>query len=620
MSKVSPAGQRAIEQARQGDFDGALATATEAIARKPDDAGLRFFAGMLHVRRSELPEAADQLRKAVELEPRDPLARAELARILVALGELDEAKLLLDGLQPRDRTRLSATIAARRGDHERAIPLLREAVELDPRDFESWGNLGVSLLITGNAPGAEAALANALRLRPGHSSFGEKWAEAVSQAGLADRELPKLYAAAARDPGGLITAARIEDLEGQPDRAVAALEQALERQPGQEAALVALADLEERANRIDALQETIAELEQAAPSSPKLPLLRARAAYRLGDMKRALELAEAAPADVDSATRAQILGQANDRLGDSKAAFRAFEEMNRIDSFAAHDPAAKAADYLATFRERRTDVLTRDWVDRWPEWPPPEREPAFLIGFPRSGTTLLDTLLMNDPGIAVSEENPMLTHVSARIGAFDRIAGLGAGDVAELRSAYFEEAESYLPDSKGKLLLDKFPFALGAAPLIHRLFPGARIIFLSRHPCDVVLSCFMNRFQPTDIGSTFLTLEGTARLYDAMMQLWTRSRELLPLTVLDVRYEALVEEPKPQMQRVAEFLGIAWSETLVDNRPAAEKRGFIKTPSYSQVSEPIYKRAVERWRNYSEELGPVLPILKPWIEALGYEA
>jgi hypothetical protein len=233
---------------------------------------------------------------------------------------------------------------------------------------------------------------------------------------------------------------------------------------------------------------------------------------------------------------------------------------------------------------------------------------------------LLDTLLMNDPGIAVSEENPMLTHVSARIGAFDRIAGLGAGDVAELRNAYFEEAESYLPNSKGKLLLDKFPFALGAAPLIHRLFPGARIIFLSRHPCDVVLSCFMNRFQPTDIGSTFLTLEGTARLYDAMMQLWTRSRELLPLTVLDVRYEALVEEPKPQMQRVAEFLGIAWSETLVDNRPAAEKRGFIKTPSYSQVSEPIYKRAVERWRNYSEELGPVLPILKPWIEALGYEA
>ena len=81
MSKVSPAGQRAIEQARQGDFDGALATATEAIARKPDDAGLRFFAGMPHVRRSELPEAADQLRKAVELEPTNVEAQIGVLRL-----------------------------------------------------------------------------------------------------------------------------------------------------------------------------------------------------------------------------------------------------------------------------------------------------------------------------------------------------------------------------------------------------------------------------------------------------------------------------------------------------------------------------------------------------------
>jgi tetratricopeptide (TPR) repeat protein len=620
MTDVSPAGRKAIEQARQGDFDGALATATQAIANQPNDAGLRFFAGMLHVRRSELSQAAGQFRKAVELEPADPLARAELVRVLTALGELDEAESLADKLQPRDGRRLLATIAARRGDHARAIPLLNEAVQSDPRDFESWGNLGVSLLIAGNASAAEAALGNALRLRPDHSSFREKWAEAVSQAGGADRELPKLYAMADRDPGALLTAARIEDLEGRPDRAVEALEQVLQTQPGNEAALVALADLEERANRIDALQSAIAKLEEHAPASPKLPLLRARAAYRLGEMERALELASQAPADVDGATRAQIVGQASDRLGNPEAAFAAFEEMNRIDSFAAHNPAAQAAGYLSSFRERRTDVLTPEWVGRWTDVPPPDREPAFLVGFPRSGTTLLDTLLMNDPGIAVSEENPMLTHLSARIGEFDRIAGLGAQEVAELRRAYFEEAESYVPDSKGKLLLDKFPFALGAAPLIHRLFPDARIIFLARHPCDVVLSCFMNRFQPNDVGSTFLTLEGTARLYDAMMELWTKSRELLPLTVLDVRYEALVEEPKPQMQRVADFLGIGWSDELVENRPAAERRGFIKTPSYSQVAEPIYRRAVERWRKYSDELAPVVPTLRPWIKALGYEA
>jgi hypothetical protein len=90
--------------------------------------------------------------------------------------------------------------------------------------------------------------------------------------------------------------------------------------------------------------------------------------------------------------------------------------------------------------------------------------------------------------------------------------------------------------------------------------------------------------------------------------------------VLDIKYEALVEEPKPQMQRVAEFLGIAWSDKLVDNRPAAKSRGFIKTPSYSQVAEPIYRRAVERWRNYSDHMRPAIAILQPWIDRLGYES
>jgi len=620
MTEISPAGRKAMEQARRGDLDGALATANAAISAGGDNAGLHFFAGMLEVRLSRFQEAAEHFRKALALEPRDPLVRAELTRVLIALGQIDEAESLLSqpGLQQREQQRLGAIVAARRGDHGRAIALLREAVRADPRDFESWGNLGVSLLAAGDAAAATSALAQALRLKPGHSSFRQKWAEAVSQAGTAEEQLPKLYDAAASDPNALLAAAHIEDLEGRPDRAVDALRRALESLPGDEAALLALADLEERANRVEALEATIAELERHAPGSRKLPLLRAKAAYRRGDMERALELVAQAPPDVDWATRAQVVGQVNDRLGNSKIAFEAFEQMNEIDSLAAVDPARKAADYLAASK-RRTDVLTPGWVDSWPDVPPPEREPAFLVGFPRSGTTLLDTLLMNDPGIAISEENPMLTNLSRRIGEFDRIADLGPDEVADLRKAYFDDSELYVPNSRGKLLLDKFPLALGAAPLIYRLFPTARIIFLSRHPCDVVLSCFMNRFQPTEIGSSFLTLEGTARLYDAMMHFWTRSRELLPLTILDVKYESLVEDPKRQMQRVADFLGIAWSDELIDNRPAAKRRGFIKTPSYSQVAEPIYRRAVERWRKYSDELAPAIPILQPWIDALGYE-
>ena len=622
MSDIPPLAREAIEQARRGEYERALTTAREAISVNPADGGLRFFAAMLHSRRSEFEEAAAQLREAMRLAPDDPLVRAELARVLIGIGRLEEAAPLVDspGIPPQDSRRLRAMLSARRGEHANAAMLYREIVRNDARDFESWGNLGVSLLASGDPAGAASALQQALQLKPGHSKFRDKWAEAHSEAGTAEDALAAIYERGGEGPEVLMAAARLEDLQGRPEQSLQALQRVLDIDPTNEAALLAVADLQERGNRLDELDAVLARIEAVAPAAEKLPLLRARAAYRRGDMDLALELVEQARPDVDPSSRAQLIGQVNDRLGNFDVAFEAFAQMNRLDSLTIEDSEGKAERYVSAMNERRTKVLTAEWVSRWPDAPPPEREPAFLVGFPRSGTTLLDTLLMNDPGVAVSEENPMLTNISRKIGSFERVADLGADEVAQLRRTYFDEAERYVPNSSGLMLLDKFPFGLGAVPLIHRLFPTAPIIFMARHPCDVVLSCFMNRFQPTDIGSAFLTLEGTARLYDSMLRLWTRSRELLPLRVLDARYESLVADPKPEMQRVAEFLGIGWSDDLIDNRPAAERRGFIKTPSYSQVTEPIYQRAVERWRNYSEQLRPALPILQPWIDLLGYES
>lgn len=621
MSDISPLGRKAVEQARRGEFDLAIATAREALASRPNDKGLRFFAGLLHSRLGDFDESAAQFREALALAPDDPLVRAEFVRVLTTIGQLDEARALLDrpGIPGPEARRLRAMLAARLGDHGAAVTLYREVLAADPRDFESWGKLGASLMATGEAKAAVGALDQALQLKPGNERLRERWAEAQSAAGNADAALKQLYSQSAEDPGALVAAARIEDLQERPQRAVEALQNALDKDPRNPAALVALAELEERANRIDELEALVERIEQQAPTAEKLGLLRARAAYRRGDVGRALELAEAARADVDPAARAQLIGQCHDRLGDHSAAFDAFRAMNGLDSLATDDWAGKAERHLKTLREQ-VAVLTRAWAERWQPAPAAKREPAFLVGFPRSGTTLLDTLLTSDPAIAVSEEHPMLSNVSKQVGSFDRIADLGAGEVERLRAAYFEEAEKHVPQAEGRLLLDKFPLGLGASALIHRLFATAPIIFLSRHPCDVVLSCFMTRFQPTDLGSAFLDLEATARLYDSMMTLWTRSRELLPLTVLDARYESLVDDPAGEMRRVADFLGIAWSDKLADNCAAAGQRGFIKTPSYSQVSEPIYRRGVERWRNYSDQLAPAIPILRPWVEALGYEA
>jgi tetratricopeptide (TPR) repeat protein len=623
VSAISALGRKAMEQARRGEFDQALATVEAAIAEQPKDKGLRFFAALLHSRLSNPAAAAAQLREALELAPGDALVRAELARTLVGTGELDEAEALLGqpGIPTQDERRIRAMIAASRGDQATAAELYREIVAADPRDFESWGNLGIALLAADDAAAAIPALEQALRLRPGNSRLMDKWAEAQAAAGTADSALPLLYTRGDSDPAAFIAAARLEDLEGRPERAVDALRSALEADPGNGAALVALAELHERSNAIDELETTLQRLETLSPAPDKLPLLRARAAYRRHDFPLALRLAEQASPAVDRAARAQLLGQVHDRLGDYESAFAAFAEMNATDALATHDAAGKAEGYLAGLSERLA-VLTGDWIDRWPPPPPPgpSPEPVFLLGFPRSGTTLLDTLLMSEPRLAVSEENPMLTDVSKQVGSFERIAALGPADIESLRKLYFAQAHRYLPDLADRQLVDKFPLGIAAAALIHRLFPTARILFLRRHPCDVVLSCFMTRFQPTDLGSAFLTLDGAARLYDSAMALWARSRELLPLRVLDVAYESLVGEPAAEMKRVADFLEIPWSHRLLDNRPSAATRGFINTPSYAQVSEPIYRRAVERWRNYAGQMEPVLPILKPGVESLGYDA
>lgn len=622
MDDISPLGKKAIEQARRGEFDDALATAKEALAASPRDKGLRFFAALLHSRLGELEPAAAELRQALALAPDDAMVRAELIRVLAALGRTTEAQALLDlpGLPRPEAMRLEALILARSGRHRDAADLYRKIVAGDPRDFESLGKLGVSLLASGDAAAAVEALEQALRLRPDHGQFVDKWIDANVAAGSAETALNRLYERQPADAQSMVTAARLEDLLDRPQKAVESLDRALAVDPANERALAALADLHERANRVAEFEAALARLEKAAPKSEKLPLLKARAAYRRGDFTRALELARQAPRDVDPAARAQLLGQANDRLGEAEAAFPAFEEMNAIDSLSVEDPTGKSARYLAGLEER-IKTLTPHWVARWHDAPAQtQRLPAFLLGFPRSGTTLLDTLLMNHPDVAVSEENPMLTAVSRQIGAFDRIADLEPEEVEKLRTFYFDQAQFYVPAARERLLIDKFPFALAAGPLIHRLFPDAPILFLARHPCDVVLSCFMTRFQPTDIGSAFLTLEGTARLYDSMMRMWVKSRELLPLRVLDLRYETMVESPQSELRAVAEFLRIDWSDSLLDNRAAAQRRGFIKTPSYAQVSEPIYKRSVERWRKYERALQPALPILDPWIKALGYEA
>jgi hypothetical protein len=155
-------------------------------------------------------------------------------------------------------------------------------------------------------------------------------------------------------------------------------------------------------------------------------------------------------------------------------------------------------------------------------------------------------------------------------------------------------------------------------PIVHRLFPDARIILVERHPCDAVLSCFMANFQLNPAMRSFTDLEEAARTYDTVFTAWTRAEALFPLRVQRVRYERMVEDLGAEMRPLLEFLGLPWDEKVLDNQAAAASRGHVRTASYAQVTEPIYQRAAGRWERYRAQLEPILPILAPWAEKMGY--
>ncbi len=170
----------------------------------------------------------------------------------------------------------------------------------------------------------------------------------------------------------------------------------------------------------------------------------------------------------------------------------------------------------------------------------------------------------------------------------------------------------------GNLLVDKNPLAINAVPFIRRLFPDAKFILALRHPCDVVLSCYVTNFRMNDGMANFVRLDTAAELYDISFSYFERVQELMPTPTHAVVYENVVADQDRELRALFEFLGLDWHDAVLDHRATALGRGRIKTASYAQVVEPIYTRSAGRWWNYRKHLEPIFPVLRPWVEKFGY--
>ncbi len=323
----------------------------------------------------------------------------------------------------------------------------------------------------------------------------------------------------------------------------------------------------------------------------------------------------------ERATAAFERGQILDRLGAYAPAYEAFVEGNQL---LAQMPAACRIDrtIFPSMIARLRACFTAEWVSGWASLPPPDASPIFLLGFPRSGTTLLDQILDAHPALTTMEEKDALDQVRRAVeqlpgGYPEALAGLDEAAIVDMRRLYHEEVRRHVGDLEGLALVDKMPLNTIDAGLIFRMFPNARILLALRHPCDVVLSGFMQAMQPNAAMVLFDSIDSTARFYTEVMELWRQYRRVLPLSVLTIRYEDLVADLAAETRRILDFLDLPWDDAVLGYAEHARTR-TISTPSYHQVVQPIYRRSVDRWRNYAFALDEALPLLRPFIEEFGY--
>jgi hypothetical protein len=250
-------------------------------------------------------------------------------------------------------------------------------------------------------------------------------------------------------------------------------------------------------------------------------------------------------------------------------------------------------------------------------------DPVFLVGFPRSGTTLLGQILDSHSSLVLIEEQAMLDLVIDKIsngeGKYpDCLDNLSQDDIKELRGIYFDCAHKYSSPQPGQVIIDKFPLHIVHVALIQKIFPKARYIFAQRHPCDAVLSCFMQSFTPNPAMANFFSLPRAARTYDLVMSLWDYNRDLFCPNSHVIRYEDVIDDFDIEIDQLLSFLGLEWESNVRNYAENARSKGRINTPSYHQVTEKIYTRSRYRWKRYTSELSPVMVTLDPWIDKFGY--
>lgn len=322
------------------------------------------------------------------------------------------------------------------------------------------------------------------------------------------------------------------------------------------------------------------------------------------------------------------LGSIFDKLGEFTKAFdyitEAKQHLKSINNIQATDLAAYREN-INNYRTAFTERLTTGQKTGYPHMP--ANILVFLVGFPRSGTTLTEQILEAHPAITSTHELPALIALTENIASIiDRpfsyptdICSLNRNEVVMLRRAYWRLMEENMGSIQTDIIiLDKLPLNIVHLGFIAHIFPEAKVLIAHRDPRDVCLSCYMQAFHMNPAMAQFLDIEDTGKFYATVMGLWLHYRKVLGTDYLETRYEDIVDDLEGSARRLLKFIGIGWDQKVLDYHNSA-KLHHVHTPSYQGVTQPIYNSSIAKWRHYQQQIRPILPGLEPFICEYGYQ-
>ncbi len=604
----------------------------------------------------------------------DPDTLAQLALQDLQNGQVAAAEskclqaLAVNGRHPRALSVLGVILHSR-GRDEDAVRVFNALTQFEPDDAQHWENLGAALRPTKRYDAALAAYDRAWQL--GGPTPGLLYNIGVLHMDRCDYEsayrvLREAEALAPLDAGIRCALAQSSYDLGRPEEALAILETwqkltgltpeltgqiayllvttgdprraepAIARLAGNPhrgaRASLALVRVLERLNRLPearAAMERLKASRDAYPSDPDLLLAEATLATRAGEHAEACSaLTRALEQQDDFLQRHNLLfplAKSLDALQRYQEAFATALEAHRSQvAFLQAATGKTVGDESPPLAAAHTSCDPTD-IAAWGEAGAPslEQSPIFIVAFPRSGTTLLEQILDAHPLLQSMDERPFLKRalddvIDLGIRYPAELGRLSAAQLQSLRGRYWELVSRRVTLRPGQRLVDKNPFNMLRLPVIRRLFPDARTILAIRHPCDTLLSCFLQHFRAPDLALMCRDLPTLASNYRAAFDFWYAQLPLLGAATLEVRYETLVADLDSEVRRLAEFLQLPWDAAMLAPAEHASSKGYISTPSYSQVIQPVNSKAVGRWKAYASEFADAVAPLAAYLQRWGY--